>query len=1097
MGFFTSFFLLVGLILFRLFNAATTFTFAQPDEYWQSLEPAHVGVYGFGYLTWEWRVGLRSSAHSLLFSIFYRLLDGPYTPEFAKASPDTIVWVPGLVQAIIAALADFHFVKFAHTMFRNKYPKGTVSFYSVAVTIGSAYNWYMSTRTFSNSLEMALTTIALTYWPWRPHRISSFKYVLSLIVASASCAFRPTNALIWLFLGSILVLKTNRKSFVLSLAIIIVSTTFVLSAILDHWYYFTQDPGFNNLDTVTILDKTFVFPLWNFVKFNFFENVAPFYGTSPWHYYLVQGIPILLIAFLPFTLYDMSKSKSSHSTLVVLFVIAIFSLIKHKEVRFIYPILPILHLKTLNAFLRNHANKKLLIFIVLINLSVGVFFNTFHQRGVIDVMTYLRHNGYYSGSHFVTSEDTQRDPVTSVGFLMPCHSTPWQSHLHRKDLASWSDFWFLTCEPPIGLNEDKRKNYLDVADQFYANPEKFLKEKFPPLDTIKKTDGNRSQFSKRSEFFEEEPIILVEDVAQLRQQQLQKQGKPTAPVGVVEGFKKQAEQYAEQSKESLADTNENIQRNQPSAKKIDEFIQEKTEKSQTETEVIKEKATDEIQRSVEGENQKVEHQVDITQPIVQSAHSQTEQVKAGEQIETSVVENVQKTLQAETSHLAETKVSESIPTKTVEHTSEIVAGTAQESISENDIESSLQQTSEPSERKSLKETLETVVASVEETVEVIEKKTPENIASMVKDQIAGSVKEAIIDPIHSALDAVEEQFVEKVVEPVKEHVSSMISSPVRTEDLIKATFSQFEDDITKSTKIEETIDSTVATNIISKVQPTFESVLTTFETKNAVKQSASGEKSVYLTESIVTEIQMSLQEPEVSRSVESIKIEQVQSLTQISSTEPTPLPTQSEIQHSIAEQAISDTQKPTVQTLQISVAVPTVQESSTIIHDPVLEQSVAPKSVSEIPVQNTAAESSIAVIISSSVGSSSTRLPETSQAIVSTNVIDSSTTLSELYTQTAQPSIPVVEQQKPVKTDTPIEVAEQYQGEEISVEKPAQSSLASYEYMWPSHLVFFEALEETIAPILKDTPYRECKRFFNSYFHEDPRRRGDVIVYCR
>lgn len=1093
MGFFTSFFLLLGLILFRLFNAATTFTFAQPDEYWQSLEPAHVGVYGFGYLTWEWRVGLRSSAHPLLFSIFYRLLDGPYTPEFARASPDTIVWIPGLAQAIIAALADFHFVKFAHTMFRNKYPKGTVSFYSVAVTIGSAYNWYMSTRTFSNSLEMALTTIALTYWPWRPHRISSFKYVLSLIVASASCAFRPTNALIWLFLGSILVLKTNRKSFVLSLAIIIVSTTFVLSAILDHWYYVTQDPGFNNLDTVTILDKTFVFPLWNFVKFNFFENVAPFYGTSPWHYYLVQGIPILLIAFLPFTLYDMSKSKSSHSTLVVLFVIAIFSLIKHKEVRFIYPILPILHLKTLNAFLRNHANKKLLIFIVLINLSVGVFFNTFHQRGVIDVMTYLRHNGYYSGSHVATSEDTQRDPVTSVGFLMPCHSTPWQSHLHRKDLASWSDFWFLTCEPPIGLNEDEQKNYLDVADQFYANPEKFIKEKFPPLDTIKKTDSNRSQFSKRSEFFEEEPIILVEDVAQLRQQQLQKQGKPTAPVGVVEGFKKQAEQ----SKETLADTNENIQQKEPSAKKFDEFIQEKIKKVQTETEVIKGKVTNEIKPSVGGENQKIEHKVDITEPIVESVHSKTEQVKAGEQVETSEMEIVQKTLQAETSHLAETKVSESIPTKAGEHTSEIVAGTTQESISENVIESSPQQTPEPIETKSLKETLETVVASVEEKVKVVEKKTPEGIASMVKDQIAGSVKEAIIDPIHSALDAVEEQFVEKVVEPVKEHVSSMISSPVRTEDLIKATFSQFEDNIIKSTKIEEPIDSTVVASIISEVEPTFESVLTTFETKNVMEQPASGEGSVYLTESIVTETQKSLQAPEIPQSVESIKIEQIQSSTQTSSFETTLLPTQSEILHSIAEQPISDTQKPTVQTLQISVADPTVQEIPTIIHDPVLQQSVAPKSVSEIPVQNTIAESSIAATISSSVDSSSAMLPETSQAIVSSIVIDSTTTLSELYTQIAQPSIPAVEQQKPAKSDTPIEVAEQYQGEEIPVEKPAQRSLASYEYMWPSHLVFFEALEETIVPILKDTPYRECKRFFNSYFHEDPRRRGDVIVYCR
>lgn len=30
-------------------------TYFQPDEFWQSLEPAHNYVFGYGYLTWEWR----------------------------------------------------------------------------------------------------------------------------------------------------------------------------------------------------------------------------------------------------------------------------------------------------------------------------------------------------------------------------------------------------------------------------------------------------------------------------------------------------------------------------------------------------------------------------------------------------------------------------------------------------------------------------------------------------------------------------------------------------------------------------------------------------------------------------------------------------------------------------------------------------------------------------------------------------------------------------------------------------------------------------------------------------------------------------------
>lgn len=30
-------------------------TYFQPDEFYQALEPAHWLVFGFGYLTWEWK----------------------------------------------------------------------------------------------------------------------------------------------------------------------------------------------------------------------------------------------------------------------------------------------------------------------------------------------------------------------------------------------------------------------------------------------------------------------------------------------------------------------------------------------------------------------------------------------------------------------------------------------------------------------------------------------------------------------------------------------------------------------------------------------------------------------------------------------------------------------------------------------------------------------------------------------------------------------------------------------------------------------------------------------------------------------------------
>jgi hypothetical protein len=71
------------LLVFRIFNALYIKTYFQPDEFWQSVEVANVMVYRFGYLTWEWRYGLRSIGHPLVFAAVFKLLsvlklDTPY-----------------------------------------------------------------------------------------------------------------------------------------------------------------------------------------------------------------------------------------------------------------------------------------------------------------------------------------------------------------------------------------------------------------------------------------------------------------------------------------------------------------------------------------------------------------------------------------------------------------------------------------------------------------------------------------------------------------------------------------------------------------------------------------------------------------------------------------------------------------------------------------------------------------------------------------------------------------------------------------------------------------------------------------------------------
>lgn len=62
------------LFLYRLCNALLCQTFFQPDEYFQSLEPAHHFVFGYGWQTWEWRAASGAIRSPLQFM--------PYVPAY-------------------------------------------------------------------------------------------------------------------------------------------------------------------------------------------------------------------------------------------------------------------------------------------------------------------------------------------------------------------------------------------------------------------------------------------------------------------------------------------------------------------------------------------------------------------------------------------------------------------------------------------------------------------------------------------------------------------------------------------------------------------------------------------------------------------------------------------------------------------------------------------------------------------------------------------------------------------------------------------------------------------------------------------------------
>jgi len=332
----------------------------------------------------------------------------------------------------------------------------------LACSLTSFFNAYAGVRTLSNSLETALTASALAFWPWNTHQISSDWAALSTSISliALSVIVRPSSVLFWSLLGYSLLKNSNGEARMDVMALVAVIG--VISALV----CFLIDSSFYGSATFTPL---------NFIRQNVFNDISAFYGVNRFHFYFTQAFTFVNFAMFPTVILGMvmlSKPQNLHESggqlarlrsarAAVLGTMLGLSLLKHKEFRFIQPLVPLFNCFAARAMVNNYIKDRLarpatssadvrplerllsarpLGFILrgIVSLSAALYLLTFHYRAQVSVMDYLRQ-----------VPDVE---LRSVGFLMPCHSTPWQSHLHKPHLApngTQERLWMLTCEPPL------------------------------------------------------------------------------------------------------------------------------------------------------------------------------------------------------------------------------------------------------------------------------------------------------------------------------------------------------------------------------------------------------------------------------------------------------------------------------------------------------------------------------------------------------------------------------------------------------------------------------------------------------------------------
>lgn len=229
-----------------------------------------------------------------------------------------------------------------------------------------------------------------------------------------------------------------------------------------------------------------------FFRENVLRSLSVFYGVHPWHWYVTQGVPTLVTVLLPWVglgawrvyrgrvapTYNLGILQALLG--VSVWTISAYSLLSHKEARFLQPLVPVLHLFAATVLAPTvpgwvsvlRAWPRTLVVLLLVQAPVTVYLAAFHAQGQVAVMRTIHHLA---------------TPRMTVGFLMPCHSTPWQSHMHARvlettDLDSGSlsgdvgRAWFLACPPP---RTTAMTDYWDQSDFFYHDPYAYLLRRYP------------------------------------------------------------------------------------------------------------------------------------------------------------------------------------------------------------------------------------------------------------------------------------------------------------------------------------------------------------------------------------------------------------------------------------------------------------------------------------------------------------------------------------------------------------------------------------------------------------------------------------------
>ena len=230
------------------------------------------------------------------------------------------------------------------------------------------------------------------------------------------------------------------------------------------------------------------------------------YGTHPFYWYFILGVPAITGLLFPVLIYDLLFVPYNHATRNLWTVIGSYvifhSFSDHKEFRFILPVLPMMcliagsRIQNLVTGITPSRKKQIMVACAAPNLLAVLYLGLIHQRAPIQVNRAIL-------KAVATTEDT--GPI-HVHYLMGCHSTPLLSHLHNPPRSFVP--WYLDCSPECRKNSDIECE----SDSFSNDPNAFIQNTY--FNCVDQHE-NEQQTCSNTRNFRGIPDYLVCDASNL------------------------------------------------------------------------------------------------------------------------------------------------------------------------------------------------------------------------------------------------------------------------------------------------------------------------------------------------------------------------------------------------------------------------------------------------------------------------------------------------------------------------------------------------------------------------------------------------------